>query len=331
MLLRGLREAEPSGQWVLWGPEEVGAYLWPAANHERSVSSPRARAGQSETAPAGDLVVYLHQIRPLFDRRRSITLIHDTIPLHYGSRAVRVAKRAFFKRAASLSTLVLSVSDHSKASIVSDLGVPPSRVQVLRYPYDPDFAAAVRGLRSEMSPSNEIFFLGRFAPHKNLERLVTAFGDTRFGAAGGRLRIVGGAPAEVSRLIALVPARAAGVSVERTVSEREVRELYAASVALVMPSLEEGFGLPVWEAITCGLPVCISSGGALPEITGGLIPAFDPYSVRQMTTAIDETVEGRRVPDLNRVYDELMARAPSISDFAGSFVDVVERGLAEFS
>ena len=323
LLLRGLRELQPPGTWMLWGPPAVKAFAWDGAVHIASYGSPKAGAGQRSLArvPANDLAIYMHQIRPL-RYGASITLVHDTIPVRYGgSVAKRLAKRLFYRAVMSVSTRIVTVSEHSRRSIEDDLHVGPERISVVRYPVDEELVARVRRLRHELPQRRTAVYVGSFLRHKNLERLLLAFAGTKFRADGGTLVLSGGEPRRVLELASFAQSEGIdGVRIEGPRSQAELDQLFATSRLLVQPSLEEGFGLPVWEAMSCGLPVCVSSAGSLPEITGGRVRTFPPKDVAEMTAAIDE-VALRGGDDMSSwVHGE----APSLREFAKRFVDVAE-------
>jgi glycosyltransferase involved in cell wall biosynthesis len=288
LLLAELRASPPPGDWVLWGRRDriepfAGAAI--AADG----TSPRALAGQRGyfRVPRGDVVVYLHQIRPLRPGR-SVTVIHDTIPLRYGgSAAGRLAKRAFFRAAARLSDHVLTDSKRSRNAIVHDLRVPAERISVISFPADAERARRIADLRAARGQEERLLYVGRFAAHKNLERLCRVFPTTRFARGGGRLLLVGGWGLETERLRARVGAT---VEVRPACSEEELDLLLATSRALVLPSLEEGFGLPAFEAVASGLPVAVSRTGAMTELPPERASFFDPLDEDGMAAAIDAAV-----------------------------------------
>lgn len=323
LLLRGLGEELPPGRWLLWGPPGVRRFLWGRAEWRRADHAPPGLWGQRGRLPPADVAVYLHQIRPLRPGP-SITLIHDTIPLrHDGGAAARLAKRTFLLAVGRLSSRILTVSEHSRRSIERDLRIPAAKIRVLTYPVDREMAARVAALRRRLPQRNVALYVGRFAPHKNLHSLVAAYERTRFRRSGGRLLLVGGDRRELRTIREAVERRglAHEVSVEGPCSQSKLEELYGTSRLLVMPSLEEGFGLPVWEAMTCGLPVCVSDGGALPELFGGAAGSFPARSTRAMAEAIDLAAEERpgSTPELE---------GPTVRDFAAAFVEEAERVAA---
>ncbi len=300
LLLQELRREPPPGSWLLWGPERVGELAFPRSEVEGWSGDPRALAGQRDwfRVPSGDVTLYMHQIRPL-RRGPSVTLIHDTIPLRYGGNAAtRLLKRTFFVAAARVSTHVLTVSQVSCSSIVADLGVKRERITILKYPIDEIRARRIADLRREVQPRRQLLYVGRFARHKNLERLCLAFGETDFADRGGRLRLVGGTPAEAEMLRRwLAERRVTGVAVAPACEERELDQLLAESCALIMPSLEEGYGMPAYEAVAAGLPVAVTPTGAMTDLPANRSVFFDPLDVRDIQRAIDTVTRfGRASP-----------------------------------
>jgi glycosyltransferase involved in cell wall biosynthesis len=85
-----------------------------------------------------------------------------------------------------------------------------------------------------------------------------------------------------------------------------------------VPSLEEGFGLPAWEAICCGLPVAASNGGSLPEATHGLAEMFRPTNEAELAAAVDRAAEAA---------PPVLRDAPTIAEFAAEFVTAA-KGVA---
>lgn len=296
LLLRSLQASPPPGRWLLWGPAAVQQYAWPGASWVANAHPLGALKGQRDlfALPAHDIAIYLHQIRPLRPGA-SLTVIYDTIQIRYnGGPAARLLKRLFLIAAARLSREVLTVSEYSRRRLAVDLHVPAARVRLLRLPVDAAQAERVRRLRSQTGTAPEALFVGRFSPHKNLPRLLLAFARSRFRARGGRLRLVGGDAEERIALArwAAVRAVAEGVGFEGAIPQAELERAYARARLLVQPSLEEGFGLPVWEALACGLPVAVSDGGSLPEIVGEAAVPAPARSIRALAAAIDRAAEG---------------------------------------
>ncbi|HEV2721935.1 MAG TPA: glycosyltransferase family 1 protein [Thermoanaerobaculia bacterium] len=185
-----------------------------------------------------DLFHAPHYVVP-FTRVPVVVTIHDLIHLTQPPRnpLAPFYARAMLGRAVRKARRVLTVSEASKRAIVETLLVAPDDVVVTPNGVDERFFGAVR------NEGDYFLFVGNDKPHKNL-------GVLREAAA----RVPG------ARLVV------AGAS--NFVSDDELLALYRGAIALVMPSAEEGFGLPAAEAMACGTPVITSRAAALVEITG---------------------------------------------------------------
>lgn len=324
LFLRGAGLLEPPGRWLLWGPEALQADLWADARYCPSTHSPKAFAGQREVlhVPNADISLYLHQIRPL-SGNPSITAIYDTVQTRFGRG--RKAKAAYLRLVAALSKRIITLTGSSRERLIEDLAIDPRKIEVVRPPFDDELVARVMTKRAQAPPEPFVLYVGRFAEHKNLPRLLRAFVSTNFRASGGRLMLVGGAPSEVVRLRARTDVPMEGVAIKTACSQEELESLYARCTAVVLPSLEEGFGLPAWEAITCGIPVAVSDGGGLEEATLGLIELFPASSEKEMAIAIDRAAaESNSTIPLARSR-EAQNQAPDARSFAERICDVLTK------
>jgi glycosyltransferase involved in cell wall biosynthesis len=333
LLLRALALTDSPYRWVLWGPPDLARWPFPGAELLATAADPRTWNGQRQwfDVPDGDLTVYLHQQRPL-RRTPSMTLVYDTIPLHFTANpVVRRSKRLFLRRVGTISDRILTLSQYSRSCIEQELGVPAGRISVLGLPADDDLARRVLAVRGQLPRDDVALYVGRFAAHKNLPRLVEAFGRTEFAGAGGRLLLVGGTEAELTDLAGrLSPTQLEAVELRRTCPQEELERLLATCLFVVQPSLEEGFGLPTWEAQTCGVPVCVSDGGSLPETTLGFVQPFPAASVDAMAAALDACAaeaKGLGPADATARSEAFRARAPTLRQFGERFLTAVAAAI----
>jgi len=117
--------------------------------------------------------------------------------------------------------------------------------------------------------------------HKNHARLFEAFAQLRRERPDLRLVLTGEGD------FGTLPD---GVEARGRVSRDELVDLYRSAAALVFPSLYEGFGLPVVEAMACGCPVACSNATSLPEVAGGAARLFDPRDVHEIAAAVDDVL-----------------------------------------
>jgi glycosyltransferase involved in cell wall biosynthesis len=331
-LLRGLGEGPRRARWTLWGPGEA-AELAPGLPHLSHDRDPREWAGQRATLSLPrrrSAMVFMHQTRPLL-AGRCVTVIHDTTQLRTaGSARVARARRAFLRRVAASSAGVITVSDWSRTRISEDLGLAPERVRVVGNPADRGFGERIRRLRQD-SPRREMaLYVGSFAPHKNVEGLIEGFLRSTLRGDGGELMLVGGRPEESRHLRARVDD--ARITIVEQCPQDLLDRLFASARVLVQPSFEEGFGLPVSEALSAGIPVACSRGGALEVVGAGAAARFDPHSADGIASAIDVAVARGR--DLTSGDEEaaaalFLAGAPTLAEYADRMEDAVLDLLGE--
>jgi glycosyltransferase involved in cell wall biosynthesis len=187
-----------------------------------------------------DLFHAPHYVVP-FTRVPVVVTIHDLIHLTQppSNPFAPFYARAMLGRAVRKARRVLTVSEASKRAIVERLLVAPESVDVTPNGIDARFFD-----EGPKAAGTYFLFVGNDKPHKNLGTLVEAV--ARMGG-NAKLRIAGSA---------------------HFVGDDELAALYRGAIALVMPSAEEGFGLPAAEAMACGTPVITSRDAALVEITG---------------------------------------------------------------
>ncbi len=244
-----------------------------------------------------DLVHFGKDHQPVFYRGAVVTTMHDLTTTRFYNPAKlwpvfkfkQLVYKWVVKRVTRQSAAIFTPSQFVKDDLVEFTGVNPDKITVTYEAADviKDAPEAAAGLEGKQF----IMYVGRPTPHKNLERLVEAFGLLRARHPGLKLVLAGKQDANYRRLEALVQKRGVqGVVFSGLVSEGQLRWLYEHCMAYVFPSLSEGFGLPGLEAMAHGAPVVSSSATCLPEIYGDAARYFDPLDVRAMADAINEVL-----------------------------------------
>jgi glycosyltransferase involved in cell wall biosynthesis len=216
----------------------------------------------------------------------------------------RLSGRAGLARVARAADRVVAVSEFTKSEAVDLLGVPEGRVTVIGNAADPVFSPDGPASKGEY-----VLAVGTLEPRKNLPRVAEAARRARV-----ELRVAGASGwggVDAPNRLGEVP-------------DDELAALYRGARALVFPSLYEGFGLPVLEAMASGTPVVTSRGGATEEVAGGAAVLVDPLDVDAIATGIEEAASRR---------DELRARGLERARAYswGAVADAVERVWQELA
>ncbi len=208
-------------------------------------------------------------------------------------------RRYFYRRSARAAARVLTVSAFSASEIMAAYGIPAARITVTPLGvHHGTFGAGDRNLALDL-PANvtEPFLLhvGDLHERRNLPLVLDAVLEARrhFGAAAAMSLVLAGVDRGISEGLCAMAAEAGSpeaVVALGPVSEDRVHALYRGATALVYPSLYEGFGLPLIEAMASGTPVLASHEASIPEVLGGAGLLLDPHDVSAWRDAIIRVV-----------------------------------------
>lgn len=242
----------------------------------------RVRPFFNSWTPACDIFHGLNQRLPKRTRaRRMVATFHDLFVMTAGYSTPEFRERfaAQAREAASRADLVIAVSQFTADQVHSLLGVDRGRIRVVPHgvhPPDP---------MPTVPREPVILFAGTLQTRKNIARLVEAFervpGPWRLVLAGS----TGHGASEILRRIDSSPARAR-IEVTGWVTDEVLRMWLARASIFAFPSLDEGFGIPVLEAMAWGVPVVTSNRSALPEVAGGAALLADPLDTRSIADAL---------------------------------------------
>jgi len=259
-------------------PGHAWRLLWSQTALPLWVGRARAQA-LLNTVPEGPLWLSIPQV----------TVIHDVLPLFF---PVELPRQQWYVRRLVPATLraarvVVADSAQTREDVIHHYGLEPSRVVVVLPGVD---HARFRPAPDRVTPPSHLrryfLYVGNLHPHKNLPRLFAAFSmlrdDVDLVVAGYR------DPRYWPDLAARV--RALGIEPKVKfldfVPDEALPALYAGALAVVLPSLYEGFGLPVVEAMACGTPVVASTTGGLREAAGGAALRVDPRDEEAIAGAL---------------------------------------------
>lgn len=235
-------------------------------------------------------------VSPVLSQVPSVVTVYDLSFVHY-PQGLTAARRLYLRLLTPLSCRrarrIIAISQSTADDLASVFGIPRDKIDVALGAHDPQRyrplpAPQVEAFRAARNlPPRFWLFVGTIEPRKNLVRLLTAY--ARLDPNMRPPLIIGGARGWLADDVFETVRR---LDLERAVQfigyipVEDLPLWYNSAELFVFPSVYEGFGLPVLEAMACGTPVVTSNVSSLPEVTGGAALCVDPYAVDELVTAL---------------------------------------------
>ena len=227
-----------------------------------------------------------------------VVTLHDLAFLRFPkvlTRSKRLYHRTFTMRSLQRATMIITVSESTKQDAIELAGIPARRLQTVYASIDERFSSKateeeINAFRQKHELSQDfLLYLGTLEPRKNITTLIEAFAHLRrvYGRteklvlAGGKGWLYEAIYEKIAQL-----GLKGEVIFPGFVGESEQKLWYSAASAFVYPSLYEGFGLPVAEALACGTPVVTSNVSSLPEAGSDIALCVEPYSMEAIAEAL---------------------------------------------
>lgn len=317
-LIRGMLEAAPQYRFRLYSDRALPSDLTAPNAEPRAMPFPRgwtlARLSVEMLVHSPDVLFVPAHVVPLIHPRTIVT-IHDLGYLYF-PQAHPLLARLYLdlstRWSVQVSTHIIADSQVTKDDLVRHYSAPPGKITVA-YPGRAeslnrvDDTTIIEAAKARYGIVGEyLFYIGTLQPRKNLVRLIQAFStlkhlhlhcapaqgqvsqisNLKLVLAGSKGWLSDEILAQVKRLgledRVLFPGR---------VAEQDKATLLSGAMALVFPSLYEGFGLPVVEAMQCGTPVICSNTSSLPEVAGDAALLIDPLDVDALARAMQQLIE----------------------------------------
>lgn len=297
-------------RFVVFSPER---FFGNGFDHEKSRSRPLSLGEQFDlvryNCAVGPNLLHSPQFNiPLLSGIPQVTTIHDCAyakyPEEFTSPVDRLLHAVMFRAALQKSRKIIAVSQATKDDLVARFKISESKIRVIHEGVDESFrrwpdSKQMEAFKGRYGIEGDyVLFVGVARPRKNIERVLRAFATARKDLPQSLKLIIAGP--EDRRFIDIrkrVQELGIADSVIQTgkVSDRELCCLYRSALCLVFPTLYEGFGLPILEAMASGTPVITSHRPAHTEVAGEAAMLIDPLSTEQLMEAIVMVVADKKL------------------------------------
>ncbi|MFP3895333.1 MAG: glycosyltransferase family 4 protein [Anaerolineales bacterium] len=271
--------------------------------------------------PDASLFHATEHLLPPLRRIPTVLTVHDLIFERY-PKYHKIKNYLYLQAAMPLycrrATAIIAVSESTREDIIDLYHIPPKKITVIPEAADPNFcpqpAETIEAVRSRYDlPPRYLLAVGTIEPRKNLSRLADASGPLFDQDLVDALVLVGSKGwlyEDFFRHLETLPWQDR-ILLTGFVEEEDLPAVYAGALLMVQPSLYEGFGLPVLEAMACGCPVCASNTSSLPEVGGEAARYFDPRDTEGIIHCIGHVL---RHPHLHQeMVAKGLARAKAYS------------------
>lgn len=311
-LLRELLKSDHTNQYLLYLREDPPEFVRNSSNVSfKKIPLPRlwtqaGLASEVTFSPPDILFIPAHTM-PVIHRPglKTVVTIHD-LGAEFLKEYHQFPQKLYLNKStefvAKFATHLIAVSQATKKDLIEKLGVPEERISVVYEGWDrdlfhrPDSSEITKVRRKYHLDNDYLIFVGTIQPRKNLERLIEAFSKAKIGLD----LVLAGKPGWLSEPIYGAPKRFGAedrVKFLGHVPNEDLSALYGGSRAMVFPSLYEGFGLPVLEAMACGTVVLTSQATSLPEVGGEAAYYVDPVDTESISNGIEEIVINTKLRD----------------------------------
>lgn len=246
-----------------------------------------------------DVLHVPHYNVPIFYRGKIVVTIHDlthlVLPEFLPNKFAYIYAKFMIWIAIKKSSQILTVSENTKNDLIRMFKVKPEKITVTYNGVGEEFKKKekqeVEYLYKKFNiPENKkiIMYVGNLKPHKNLERLLEAYSkikdidDTRLLLVGKAFSNYNGLEEKEKTLNIKNKVIHTGI-----VSQEELVDLYNLADLFIFPSLYEGFGIPILEALACETPVISSNTSSMPEVGGDVVTYINPLDIEEITKAIE--------------------------------------------
>lgn len=231
---------------------------------------------------------------PLFSQVKSVVMVHDLIPLRFPKKNSPLTPyfRHYIPQVCQQAEHIICNSQATADDIINFFGIKASKITPIYLGYNHEKFKVIDNLPPKNNPPY-FLYLGRHDPHKNVQRIISAFAEFKY-HNDYQLWLAGSSD---SRYTPQLKQQAKELNLEAQVrfldyvNSEDLPIIINQAQALVFPTLWEGFGFPVLEAIASGTPVITSNVSSLPEVVGDAGLLVNPLSVKEIASAMNLMAE----------------------------------------
>lgn len=238
------------------------------------------------------VLISLCNTAPLFLENQIVT-IHDLsfrLYPEWNSKIFSLVYNTMIPIIAKNSKHILTVSNTSKEELINELSIPKDKISVVYNAVSSIFLEKQLLEKEEDSVQEDyILTVSSFHPRKNLKRLIEAF--LKISDKNLKLYIVGNFDKNFAFEELSLKELDFRIKILTNVNDLELRRIYKKAKLFVYPSLYEGFGIPIIEAMSCGVPVCVSNINVFREVCGCNATYFDPYNIEDIRDKIIRAID----------------------------------------
>ena len=249
------------------------------------------------TRSKADLTVFFNYLTPGGLKGKNMITIYDLVSERFPETMQGRNRRLLqghLKDSAARASSILTISEVSKSEIIDVLGVPEEKIFVGPCGVDTKFYTPGEGfetgINKKFNLERYILYVGTLEPRKNIRTLVEAFSKISDKYPDVKLVLAGGLGWQPEATLKAIEESKAKDRIIRTgyISNEEKRDLLRNAQFFVFPSIYEGFGMPVTEAMACGTDAVVSESSSLIEISAGLVPLIDPKNADLWAESMEE-------------------------------------------
>lgn len=256
---------------------------------------------------------------------KSVVTIHDLIFLRYPEYYPFIDRQIYsfkFRHACRVADKIIATSESTKKDIISFFGTDPQKIEVVYQTCDPVFRTLLTAEEKDLVrrkynlPDKFILYLGTIEKRKNALTLIKAYLDESIDIP---LLIAGKPTAYLAEINEYLKQNPAGdrIIFRHTIESPDLPALYQSASIFVYPSVFEGFGIPVLEALYSGVPVITSTGSCFRETGGDAAQYCDPYDIKQLGHTMTKVLNDPETRKLmiekgflhGRIFDEVNVAA----------------------